>query len=104
MVTPTFADSVDLLFNLFARLWQPHAARPPQGHPFVYAQKALMVFFVVMQQRRPFRFQAQRRWLLPHPERRKVFGLDDVPARTTLSRRYKALYESLQDFIALLGH
>ena len=104
MVTPTFADYVDLLFNLFERFWQHHAARPYQGHFFVYEQKALIVFFVVMQQRRTFRFKAQRRWLLHHPEMRKVFGLDDVPARTTLSRRYKALYESLQDFIAFLGH
>ena len=104
MVTPTFADYVDLLFNLFERFWQHHAARPHQGHPFVYEQKALIVFFVVMQQRRTFRFTAQRRWLLHHPEMGKVFGLDDVPARTTLSRRYKALYESLQDFIAFLGH
>ncbi len=29
--------------------------------------------------------------------------LDGVPARTTLSRRYKALYAVLQDFIAFLG-
>ncbi len=104
MVTPTFADYVDLLFTLFERFWQHDCARPHRGHPFVYEQKALMVFFVVMQQRRTFRFKAQRRWLLHHPEMRKVFGLDDVPARTTLSRRYKALYEILQDFIAFLGH
>jgi len=104
MVTPTFADYVDLLFTLFERFWQHDCARPHRGHPFVYEQKALIVFFVVMQQRRTFRFKAQRRWLLHHPEMRKVFGLDDVPARTPLSRRYKALYEVLQDFIAFLGH
>jgi hypothetical protein len=104
MVTPTFADYVELLFTLFERFWHHACARPHRGHPVVYEQKALIVFFVVMQQHRTFRFKAQRRWLLHHPELRKVFGLDDVPARTTLSRRYKALYEGLQDFIAFLGH
>jgi hypothetical protein len=35
MVHPTFADSVDLLFNLFERCWQPDSARPHRGHPVV---------------------------------------------------------------------
>jgi len=103
MVTPTFADYVALLFTLFERFWQHEAARSHRGHPFVYAHKALIVFFVVMQQRRTFRFKAQRRWLVQHPELRQYFGLDEVPDRTTLSRRYKTLYEVLQDFIAFLG-
>lgn len=103
MVKPTFADYVDLLFNLFERFWQQDCARPHRGHPFVYEHKALIVFFLVMQQRRTFRFKAQRRWLLDHPELRQSFGLHEVPDRTTLSRRYKALYDVLQDFIAFLG-
>lgn len=103
MATPTFADYVDLLFTLFERFWQHEAAHPHRGRPFVYQHKAVLVFFLVMQQRRTFRFKAQRRWLVHHPELRQYFGLDDVPDRTTLSRRYKALYEVLQDFIAFLG-
>jgi len=102
MVTPTFADYVDLLFNLFERFWHHDSARPHRGHPFVYEQKALIVFFLLMQQRRLFRFKAQRRWLVHHPELRTVFGFNSVPDRTTLSRRYKALYDVLQDFIAFL--
>jgi hypothetical protein len=35
MVTPTFADYVDLLFTLFEHFWQHHAARPHRGHPLV---------------------------------------------------------------------
>lgn len=104
MVEPTFADYVDLLFTLFERFWQHHAARPYRGHPFVSEQKALIVFFVVIQQRRIFRFKAQRRWLERHPEMRKVLGCDTVPHRTTLSRRYKTLYDVVRDFIAFLGH
>ena len=58
MVTPTFADYVELLFTLFEHFWQQEAARAHRGRPFVYQQKALLVFFVVMQQRRTFRFKA----------------------------------------------
>jgi hypothetical protein len=63
----------------------------------------LIVFFLVMQQRRPFCFKAQHRWLFQHPDMRQVFGLPEVPVRTTLSRRYKDLYPVWQDFIAFLG-
>jgi hypothetical protein len=104
MVEPTFADYVELLFTLFQHFLQHHAARPHRGHPFVYEHKALIMFFVVMQQRRIFRFKAQHRWLQRHPETRQVFGLDTVPHRTTLSRRYKALSDVVQAFIAFLGH
>lgn len=103
MVTPTFADYVDLLFTLFERFWQQHESRPHRGHPVVYTHKALIVFFLLMHQRRIFRFKAQRRWLQQHPAPLALLRLATVPARTTLSRRYKALYEVLQDFIALLG-
>ena len=103
MVTPTFADYVELLFTLFERFWQHEAARSHRGRPFVYQHKALLVFFVVMQQRRTFRFKAQHRWLQHHPDLRQHIGLHEVPNRTTLSRRYKDLYPVLQDFIAFLG-
>jgi hypothetical protein len=103
MVTPTFADYVQLLFTLFERFMQQPAAHPQRGHPFIYLHKALIVFFIVMQHRHIFRFKAQRRWLDQHPEWRSQLGLDEVPHRTTLSRRYTALYPVVQDFIAFLG-
>jgi hypothetical protein len=103
MVTPTFADYVELLFTLLERFWQHEAARSHRGRPFVYQHKALIVFFVVMQQRRLFRFKAQHRWLQHHPDLRQDLGLAEVPNRTTLSRRYKGLSPILQDFIAFLG-
>ena len=103
MVTPTFADYVQLLFTLFRRFMQQPAAHTHRGHPFVYLHSALIVFFIIMQQRHIFRFKAQRRWLDQHPELRPPIGLERLPDRTTLSRRYKALYPVLQDFIAFLG-
>ena len=49
MGTPTLADYVALLFTLFERFWQHDLARPHRGRPFVYQQKALLVFFLLMQ-------------------------------------------------------
>ena len=48
--------------------------RAHRGRPFVYQPKALIVFFVVMQQRRTFRFKAQHRWLQHHPDLRQHIG------------------------------
>lgn len=63
----------------------------------------MIVFFVLMHQRRIFRFKAQRRWLKRHGDMRQVLGFDQVPHRTTLSRRYKDLYDVVQNLIAFLG-
>ena len=103
MVTPTFADDVELLLTLFEHFWPHEAARAPRGRPFVYQPKALIVFCVVMQQRRTLRFKAQHRWRQPHPALRQPMGLHAVPNRPTLSRRSQDLDPVLQDFLAFLG-
>jgi hypothetical protein len=103
MVAPTLTDYVELLFNLFEHFWQPHAASARRGHPCWYHHQGLIVFFVIMHQRRIFRFKAQHRWLRQHPEMHATLRLDAVPHRSTLSRRYKALYEVVQQFIAFVG-
>lgn len=103
MVEPTFADYVQLLYTLFEQFVQQQAPDAHRGHPFVYRHKVLIVFFVIMQCLRIFQFKTQHRWLRQHPERRKAIGVETVPDRSTLSRRYKALYTLLQAFIAFLG-
>jgi len=103
MVEPSFADYVSLLYTLFERFLQQQAAPTPRGHPLVYRHKVLIVFFMIMQCLRIFQFKTQHRWLRQHPERRQQIGLEGVPDRTTLSRRYKAVYPTLQAFIACLG-
>lgn len=103
MLEPSFADYVSLLYTLFERFLQQQAAPTPRGHPLVYQHKVLIVFFMIMQCLRIFQFKTQHRWLTQHPERRQHIGLEGVPDRTTLSRRYKAVYPTLQAFIAFLG-
>ena len=103
MVTPTCADYVQWLCTLFERFLQEHRARHQRGHPFVYPHQTLSVFFLLMQQRRILRFKAMRRWLLRHPEARQHLGLEDMPERTTLARRSKALSPVVQHCMAFLG-
>lgn len=104
MAIPAFANYVLLFFTLFEHFVQSQNAGPHRGHPFVYQHHKLIVFFTLMHFRHLFHFKTQHRWLTQHLDYRQVLGLTDVPHRTTLSRRYKALYPIIQDFIAFVGH
>ncbi len=104
MLKPTFADYVQLIYTLFDKFEQEQIASSHRGRPFTYAQKLLIVFFTIMHFRRILRFKTQRRWLENHPKLAEEIGFKDTPHRTTLSRRYKKLYEVVWAFIAFLGH
>jgi hypothetical protein len=103
MDKPTFADYVHLLHTLFDEFVRQRAAHAGRGHPFTYQHKVMMVFFVIMQFKRIFQFKTQHRWLSTHPDQQTELGFKGVPHRTTLSRRYQALYSVLQDFMAFLS-
>ena len=105
MDNPTLTDYVRImytLFDLFAQC-QAQTMAPKVGSPFTYTDKAMIVFFTIMQFRRIFRFKAQRRWLEAHRTMWFLLGWDTLPHRTTLSRRYKDLYEAIQCLIAFVG-
>jgi hypothetical protein len=104
MEEPTFADYVTLIYNLFERFVQECGSESDwHSNRYDYPHKELMVFFILMQYRRIYKFKTQWRWLQAHPEVCEGLGFESVPDRTTLSRRYKALYPILQAFIAFLG-
>jgi hypothetical protein len=63
----------------------------------------LIVFFTLMMIRRITTFKAQRRWLSRHPIEGQQLGLASLPHRTTLSRRYKHMYETIQMFTFFVG-
>jgi len=103
MSKPTFTDYVAILRQLFGQYQQAEPAPKRRGPRYTYGQLSLILFFTVMLLRRIFAFKAQRRWLQAHPEAWEVFGFKRVPARTTLSRRYKQLYDLVQGFVASVG-
>lgn len=66
---PTLTDYVQTLFTLFDHFMQAQAPTRKRGGPFLYANKRLIVFFIMMMRFRSiFAFKAQHRWLETHPE------------------------------------
>lgn len=105
MKHPTMADYVEIICTLYDKFEQYQRTQTSSklGKPFSYSEKVMIIFFMVMQFRRIFKFKAQRRWLEKHPDLRKALGFNSIPHRTTLSRRYKQLYGTLQEFVAFVG-
>jgi hypothetical protein len=100
---PSFNDYVRLIYNRFEAFTQASAAAKRVGHPLVYQHQSLIVFFVWMQFKRIYSFKTQWKWLKQHPEALAVLGWECVPHRTSLSRRYKQLYEVLDELVVYLG-
>lgn len=100
MQTPSLNDYVGLMLTLFHKFeqYQRGTKRKRFGSGDIYSNQVLIVFFTMMQFRRIYRFKSQRRWLEKHAKTRAMLGLKTIPHRTTLSRRYKKLYEPLQEF------
>lgn len=100
---PTFNDYVALIYNRFEAFVQSSGEVTQVGHPYVYQEQSMIVFFMWMQFKKIDGFKTQWGWLKHHRSELGVLKWDTVPHRTTLSRRYKALYGVIQDFIAFLG-
>ena len=102
---PVLADYVSLiitLFELFKQYRNEHAS-PKRGRPFTYAEEMFIIFFLLMQFRRIHAHKAKWRWLLKHPEMLEMLSWKQVPHRTTIARRYKTLYEVVQEFILFIA-
>jgi hypothetical protein len=101
MSNPQLTDYVHILCTLFERFVQAHPSY--ESRLYTYDNQRMVVLFVMMQFRRIWRFKAQHRWLTQHPQLLRWLGWEQVPHRTTLSRRYKALYEVVQAFVQFIG-
>lgn len=103
MEAPSINDYVKTYFTLYERFEQEQNDAVHRGHPFDYETQTMILFFTIMLVRRIHAFKAQHRWLVQHVEMAKLLGFTTIPVRTTLSRRFKSLYPTLQAFIAFLG-
>lgn len=103
--TPVLTDYVSLIITLFGLFKQYRCERqgPKPGRPFTYMEERFIVFFMVMQFRQIYAFKAQWRWLKKHPDMLEVLSWATVPDRTTISRRYKALYAVVQEFVLFMS-
>lgn len=100
---PTFNDYVDLIYNRFAAFVQSSHEVAKMGKPYTYQNQSMIVFFMWMQFKKIHQFKTQWHWLTQHPESLSVLGWETVPHRTTISRRYKTLYDVIQAFSAFVG-
>lgn len=100
---PTFNDYVALIYNRFEAFVQSSGEMAKMGKPYTYKHQNMIVFFMWMQFKQLYKFKAQWRWLKQHPESLSVLDWETIPHRSTLSRRYKALYPVVQAFSAFLG-
>jgi hypothetical protein len=101
---PSKTDYVKTYFTLYEGFEQGQKGSTHRGHPYDYETKVLLLFFTIMMVRRITAFKAQHRWLKHHQDEAGQLGFEQIPDRTTLSRRFKRLYPTLQAFIAYLGH
>ncbi len=104
MLLPTHTDYKRVLDVLIGHFQAQHTAPVTYGRPFTYSQRALLRCFLFLHLRRIHTFKAQHRWLLLHPEQAREWGLDVVPHRTTLLRRYRQLAPWLNELIVAIGH
>jgi hypothetical protein len=100
---PTFNDYVALIYNRFDAFVQSSDEVKKLGHPYVYQQESMIVFFMWMQFKKIYQFKPQWRWLTKHREALLDLKWEAIPHRVTLSRRYKALYSVIQELIAFVG-
>lgn len=103
MQAPSKNDYVRTYFTLYERFEQGQHKSSHRGRPCDYTTKCLILFFTIMMIRRITAYQAQHRWLIHHEDEMRSLGFEKVPDRTTLSRRNKQLYPTIQAFIAFLG-
>ena len=103
MSTPTFCDYLELLRACFTAYQGVALEGRRRGPRYTYSQVSLVLFFSVMLLRRTCGAKAQRRWLVAHPEECVLFGLEQVPSRWTLSRRWKKLSPTIEGFVDWLG-
>jgi hypothetical protein len=100
---PTFNDYVALIYNRFEAFVQSSGEVAKLGKPYTYQNQSMIVFFMWMQFKKIYKFKTQWRWLKQHPDSLSVLGWESIPDRSTISRRYKALYAVVQAFSTFLG-
>lgn len=103
MELPSQNDYVETYFTLFEQFQQGRNQSPGRGRPNTYEDQILIIFFTMMMIKRITAFKAQHRWLSRHPKEAQRLGIEIVPHRTTLSRRFKRLSETIQVFTFYVG-
>lgn len=103
--SPTLTDYVSVIMQLFDQFMQHPIDKETvkQAKSLTYSPDSFIIFFMLMQFRGIYGFKTQRRWLTHHPAMLEILGWQQSPHRTTIARRYKALYEVIEAFVSFIG-
>jgi hypothetical protein len=81
----------------------PHIRK--RGRPFTYSIKTIAVFFHTMILKGISRFKTMHTFLIYNPSLASVCGFkNNIPDRTTLARRFKALYGFVKEQVRHMGN
>lgn len=76
-----------------------------RGRPCIYSVKKIAVFFHTMILKKVTRFKTMHNFLINNPSLALAFGFKGrIPVRTTLARRFKALYGFVKEQIQYMGN
>ena len=100
MKTPIFDKIIQVLRSV---IHPPRIKR--RGRPCLYKAKMIAVMFAVMMLKSIIHFKSMHKFLITNPDMAKLLGFKgSIPDRSTLSRRFKGIYEFVKRQIKSLGH
>lgn len=79
------------IFDTVEKLYQPRAGPRQRGRPYSYREQAMLKAFVLMIGKRIKTFSGLWSYLKQHPEVAGRCGFQELPHRSTFSRRLKAI-------------
>ncbi len=102
---PTLTDYVSVIMHLFEQFMQYRIDKEGihKTKLLTYCPRSFIIFFIMMQFRGIYAFKTQWRWLMNHTEVLQMLGWHQPPHRTTIARRYKALYQTIEAFVLFIG-
>ena len=102
---PKLTDYVSVIMQLYEQFMQHRIDKQgvTPAKSLTYSTCSFIIFFMLMQFRGIYGFKTQWRWLINHPEVLPMLGWQQPPHRTTIARRYKALYEVIETFVLFIG-
>ena len=103
MYYPDAKEYITFVFSLLDEFAEKKQTLISRGRPKTYSDAALIVFYAMMALKQINTIRGQHRWLYTHPRMLETLRLPFCPSRSTLARRYKALFPLLREFCEFIS-
>ena len=98
MYYPDRKEYITFLFSLLDAFAKSKETLISRGRPKTYSDAALLVFYAMMTLKQIHTTRGHHRYLYTHPLMLETLRLPFCPSRSTLGRRYKAMFPLLGEF------